>query len=252
MLPIILFYIIVFLFGIIIGSFLNVCIYRLPLKEDIIVKPSHCMQCGAKLKWYDLLPLVSWMVLGGKCRSCKTSISVQYPLIEALNGVLYVLIFAVNGWNAESLLYCFLVSALIVLSVIDFRTYEIPFGINLFILALGLIHLALDYKNWSLYVIGFFAVSVFLEIIIWISEGKAIGGGDMKLMAAAGLLLGWKLIVLSFVLGCIYGSVIHSLRMRTSKESHVLAMGPYLSMGIMTAALFGNAWIDWYIIFLRI
>ena len=83
-------YITIFIFGIVIGSFLNVCIYRLPLHESIITAPSHCMTCGRKLKWYDMVPVFSWIVLGGKCRNCKSKISAQYPLIEALNGIIYV------------------------------------------------------------------------------------------------------------------------------------------------------------------
>ena len=158
-------YAVAFLYGIVIGSFLNVCILRIPLRESIAKKRSHCMNCGYQLAWYDLIPLFSYLFLRGKCRKCGSHISLQYPLVEALNGVLYVLIFLVNGWSIDSVIYCLLASALIVLSVIDFRTYEIPFGINLFILALGLIHLIFHLGDWVAYVIGLFAVSTFLEII---------------------------------------------------------------------------------------
>lgn len=237
----------IFLYGIVIGSFLNVCIYRLPNKENIAKERSHCMQCGYQLKWYDLIPILSFLCLGGKCRKCKKTISVQYPLIEVVNGILYIAVFFVNGMNIESLLYCFLTSALIVLSIIDLRTYEIPFGINLWILALGLIRLILNYKNWASYIIGFFAVSTLLYIIILLTKGRAIGGGDMKLMAAAGLLLGWKLIIVAFVLGCILGAVIHTIRIKVSKESHMLALGPYLSAGIWIAALWGDLFLKWYL-----
>ncbi|HKM04415.1 MAG TPA: prepilin peptidase [Lachnospiraceae bacterium] len=247
MTPEIIFYIIIFLYGIVIGSFLNVCIYRIPLKENIAKTRSHCMKCGYQLRWYDLVPLFSYLCLRGRCQKCKEPISVQYPLVEALNGVLYVIIFIVSGFTYESVIYCLLTSALIVLSVIDFRIYEIPFGINLFILALGLIRLGLDYKNWSNYVVGFFAVSVLLYIIIIITKGKAMGGGDMKLMAACGIILGWKLIILAFVLGCILGSIIHLIRMKVSKEDRVLAMGPYLSAGVFIAALWGEPMIQWYL-----
>lgn len=243
----ILVYVFIFLFGIVIGSFLNVCIYRIPKKENIAVVRSHCMTCGYQLKWYDLIPIFSYIFLGGKCRKCKTKLSVQYPLIEALNGILYVLICIVNGLNVESLLYCLMFSAIITLSVIDFRTYEIPLGINLFILALGLIRVAVDYKNYLSYLIGFFAVSVFLYVLFLITRGRGIGGGDIKLMAVSGLLLGWKLNILAFVLGCIIGSVIHLIRMKVSKADHVLAMGPYLAVGIMIAALWGNDMINWYL-----
>lgn len=249
MLPIItvLMYIIIFMFGIVIGSFLNVCIYRIPLKEDIVKVRSHCMSCGYKLEWYDLVPLLSFLFLRGKCRKCGAKLSVQYPLIEALNGILYVMIVYIHGVNIDSLLYCLLGSALIVLSVIDFRTYEIPFGINLFILALGLIRLALDYHNFLSYLVGSLAVSVVLTILYYASGGRAIGGGDVKLMAACGLFLGWKLIILAFALGCVLGAVIHVIRMKVSGEDHVLAMGPYLSAGVMIAALWGNQMLAWYL-----
>lgn len=239
-------YVVIFLFGIVIGSFLNVCILRIPLKESIAKDRSHCMSCGYQLAWFDLIPLFSYIFLGGRCRKCKTHISLQYPLVEGLNGVLYVLIFLVNGWSIDSVIYCLLTSALIVLSVIDFRTYEIPFGINLFILALGLIHLGFHLGDWVTYVIGLFAVSTFLEIIFRVSGGRAIGYGDVRLMRAAGLLIGWKLSILALILGCILGSVIHIIRMKVSGEGHVLAMGPYLAMGIFISVLWGEPFINWY------
>jgi leader peptidase (prepilin peptidase)/N-methyltransferase len=174
-------------------------------------------------------------------------LSVQYPLVEAVNGILYVVIVLVNGWVWESLILCLLASALLVLSIIDFKTYEIPLGINIYILTLGLITTLVDATNFLDHVIGFFAVSVFLYVLIWISKGKAIGGGDMKLMAAAGLLLGWKLIILAFLLGCIFGAVIHVIRMKVTKVDHVLAMGPYLAAGIVVASLWGEQMIRWYL-----
>ena len=240
-------YLIIFLYGIVIGSFINVCIYRIPLKEDIVKERSHCMSCGHVLQWYELIPLVSYLVQKGKCRNCGTKLSVQYPLIEGTNGVLYVLIAVINGFNVDSLLYCLLISALIALSVIDWRTYEIPIGINVFILALGLIMTVLHYEDWLNHVIGFFAVSIFIYIIILATKGRGMGGGDMKLMAVAGLMLGWKEIILSFILGCILGSVIHVARMKISKAEHVLAFGPYLSLGILITVLFGQPILNWYL-----
>lgn len=240
-------YVITFLYGIVIGSFLNVCIYRIPLGESIAKERSHCMSCGYQLRWYDLIPLFSWLMLKGRCRKCGASISPQYPIIEAANGILYLLIFAVNGWNLTSVLYCLMASALLALSVIDFRTFEIPFGFNVFLTVLGLIRLFLDRTNWVEYVIGFFAVSAILEILLLVSKGRAIGGGDVKLMASCGLLLGWKLIWVAFLLGCILGSVLHIIRMKVSGADKVLAMGPYLSAGVLIAALWGNTFLTWYI-----
>ena len=246
MIPTILLYIMIFLFGIVIGSFLNVCIYRIPKKENIVKIRSHCMECNYQLKWYDLVPLFSYLCLGGRCRKCKAKLSVQYPLVELLNGLLYVLVVAVNGLTIESLLYCLMFSALVTLSVIDFRTYEIPLGINLFILTLGLIRVALDYQNFLNYLIGFLSVSGFLYLLFLLTKGRGIGGGDIKLMAVSGLMIGWKCNLLALAFGCIIGSIIHVIRMKVSKEDHVLALGPYLSVGIMIAALWGYNLIEWY------
>ncbi len=240
-------FIVIFLYGIVIGSFLNVCIYRIPNKENIVTTRSHCMSCGHQLKWYELLPLISFVVQKGKCRECGTKLSVQYPLIEGLNGVLYVITFYINGLTIDSLLYCLLISALLALSVIDERTHEIPIGFNIFILCLGIIMTVLHYDDWLNHVIGFFAVSVFIEIIIIVTRGRGMGGGDMKLMATAGLMLGWKEIILAFILGCILGAVIHVLRMKIKGAERVLAFGPYLSLGILISVWFGAPLITWYL-----
>lgn len=245
-------YIIIFIFGITIGSFLNVCIYRIPLGESIVTAPSHCMTCGWKLKWYDMVPVFSWLVLGGKCRNCKSKISVQYPIIEGVNGILYVMICAVNGLEWSSVIYCFMASALLVLSIIDWRTYEIPFGINVFLFVLGVAMTILDRGNLAEHLIGMICVSGPLGILYLLTGGRAIGGGDIKLMFACGLILGWKLILLAFFLGCIIGSVVHIIRMSVKKAGRMLAMGPYLSAGILLAALWGNAWINWYLSLLRL
>lgn len=194
-----------------------------------------------------MVPVFSWLVLGGKCRNCKSKISVQYPIIEGVNGILYVMICAVNGLEWSSVIYCFMASALLVLSIIDWRTYEIPFGINVFLFVLGVAMTILDRGNLAEHLIGMICVSGLLGILYLLTGGRAIGGGDIKLMFACGLILGWKLILLAFFLGCIIGSVVHIIRMSVKKAGRMLAMGPYLSAGILLAALWGNAWINWYL-----
>lgn len=251
----ILLYIIIFLYGIVIGSFLNVLIYRLPKKENISTTRSHCMDCGHKLSWYDLVPLLSWLMLRGKCRYCKKKISVQYPLIESLNGFGYVLIFAVKGFSWLSILFCLAYSTFIVISVIDFRTFEIPQALNIFIFVLGVLRLLVYREGCMEYIAGFFAVSGFMLLLLIIGRliagVDAFGGGDIKLMAAAGLLIGVKEIILAFIIGCILGAVIHSVRMRVSakelSEERMLAFGPYLCGGLLIAMLFGSEMIDWYL-----
>lgn len=252
MFPVILLGIVIFIYGILIGSFLNVCIYRIPKKENIVTTRSHCMNCDYQLRWYDLIPLFSWISLGGKCRKCGTKISVQYPLIEALNGILYVAVFLCYGFSIETLLYCLLTSALIVLSVIDLRIYEIPVGINWFIAGIGLIRVLTDMSDWTEYVIGFFSVSAFLYLLYILTKGRGIGGGDIKLMAVSGLVLGWKCNVLGFICGCIVGVIIHIFLMIITKKDHVMAMGPYLSIGIFLSVLFGDKFIAWYLTLLGI
>lgn len=205
------------------------------------------MECGYQLVWFDLIPLFSWLFLGGRCRKCKARISVQYPLIEGLNGVLYVVVFLIYGVSVETLIYCLLISALIALSVIDYRTYEIPLGINIFVGCLGLVRIFTDITGWAEYAIGFFSVSVPLLLLYIATKGRGIGGGDVKLMAAAGLVLGWRRILLAFVLGCIIGSVVHLVRMRVAKAGRQLAMGPYLSAGILICALWGERILEWYL-----
>lgn len=237
----------IFMFGMVIGSFLNVCIYRIPEHEDLVRRRSRCRSCGALLKWYDMIPVVSYLLLRGRCRMCKGKFSVQYPLIEALNGFLYLIVMFACGIHAISLLYCFLASALLVLSVIDYKTYEIPAGINLFILVLGGIRSVLDYQHFQDYLLGFLVVSVPLTVLYYAAGGKAVGGGDVKLMAVSGLFLGWELIITAFILGCILGAAIHIVRMKISGAGRMLAMGPYLSIGIFIAALWGRRILSWYL-----
>ena len=235
------------LYGVVIGSFLNVLTLRLPLKESVTLKRSHCMTCGHTLSWYELFPLFSYIFLGGKCRHCKSKISIQYPLVEGLNGMLYVVVFLVHGISIETILYCLCASALIALSIIDWRTQEIPIGFNIFILLLGLVRLITDIGNWSQYVIGLFAVSGFLYLLFLITKGRGIGGGDIKLMAATGLLLGWQLNIIAFLLGCVLGSIIHLTLMAVKKANRVLAFGPYLSLGVYIAMIWGEQLVSWYL-----
>lgn len=239
-------YIFVFLLGSVIGSFLNVCILRIPAGESIVTGPSHCPKCGRRLKWYELFPIFSFLALRGRCKGCKARISAQYPLIEAVNGVLWLIAFQRFGPAPEALGAALLGSALLTLSVIDERTREIPPGITAFIGVLALAATALDFANWLPHIIGFFAVSVPMALIFFISRGRAIGGGDVKLMAVCGLYLGWAGALGAFFLGCLLGAVIHLCRMRFGKGEHVLAMGPYLSAGVFLVLLWGEGLWDAY------
>lgn len=249
---IIVLFVLLFLFGIVIGSFLNVLIYRIPLKEDIAVERSHCMHCGHVLSWYELIPLFSYIIQGGKCRSCKKHISIQYPLVEALNAILWMGVVCTNGLKVETILFCLCSSVLIVLAVIDERTKEIPLPLNITIFILGVARVCFDYSHWYEYIIGMLVVSGLFFLIVALSKGRAMGMGDVKLMFAAGLLLGWKHILLAMILGCALGSVIHLIRMRVQKKNSELAFGPYLAMGIYLTFIVGQPIINWYMGLFRV
>ena len=190
---------------------------------------------------------------------CKTI--KDYILLGTVNGAAYFMLFLKSGISngnvtidnvLVTILYCICTTLLLVLVVIDWNTYEIPPGINVCILLLGLIRIGFDYENWSLYVIGFFAVSGFLYLLYRISGGTWIGGGDVKLMAAAGLLLGWKLILVAFVVGCVFGSIIHLAIIAIKKGERMLAFGPYLSLGIFFSMIWGEQLASWYLSLLKI
>lgn len=243
-------YVIVLLYGIAIGSFLNVCIYRIPLGEEIVKTSSHCMTCGYQLRWYDNIPIISYLILGGKCRKCGTKLSVQYPLIEASNGLLYVLIFLVNGFNIISIVYCLLGSVLIVLGVIDERNKRIPRGLLVCIFILGIAITAIDYRNWSLHLIGLVAVSLVLALIHRLSCREAVTLGDVFLMAFCGMIIGWQLIIMAFFLGIALAAMVYFIRKQRIASNQVITLGPYLAIAVMITALWGYPFIGWYVQFL--
>ena len=249
-----------FILGTYIGSFLNVVIIRAPINVSFVTGRSHCMTCNKTLKWYHMIPVFSWLFLRGKCGYCKAKISFQYPLVELLNGIAWgSLSYYINvvcdgiidspiGFSFKCILYMIASSVLIVISGIDIKIFEIPYTTNIILTILGLIALFLDLQHWSLYIIGMCSVGGLLFLIQLVSSGRAMGGGDVFLMAAAGLLLGWKNIILAFVLGCIIGSVVHLTIMKIKKDAdNVLPFGPYLSAGIFVSMLFGDTIIQWYL-----
>lgn len=244
-------YVIVFLYGIIIGSFLNVCIYRIPKEESIVTVGSHCMSCHHKLRWYDLFPVFSWLFLRGKCRYCGAKISFQYPLVEMVDGILYVVVFAVNGWNVDSFLYCVMVSVLLVISVIDYRTMKIPVGAEIVLLAVGVLHLVLHLNNWLYYVIGFISVGLFLLLCALafraVTGKSGLGLGDVELMACAGLCIGWGHGLFAVVIGSVLGLIVEGTKIVVTGKKGKFPFGPYLSVGVLVAALCGDCLYNWYL-----
>lgn len=239
--------ILLFLLGLCVGSFCNVLIYRIPKGEEFVKTPSHCMNCGHELRWYELVPVVSWMVQGGKCRSCGGKLSWQYPVVEGINGLMWLVTGIVfrGDWLTVGL-YCILFSMLLVLSVIDWRTFTIPNGINLVIFLLGVVRLVTDLDNWLKYGVGMVSVSLVFLLLHILTGGNGLGMGDVKLVAGAGLLLGWQKMLLAVLVGSVSGALIHSVRMKGGAGNR-LAFGPYLAAGIWLSALVGQPLIDAYL-----
>ena len=240
-------FLMILLLGLCVGSFCNVLIYRVPKGEEFVKTPSHCMTCGHGLKWYELIPVVSWMMQGGKCRACGVKLSAQYPLVEAVNGLMWLATAVMfrGDWITVGL-YCVLFSMLLVLTVIDWRTFTIPNGINLVIFLLGLVRLLTDPGSWKLYVIGMISVSAVFLLLHILTGGNGLGMGDVKLVAAAGLLLGWPKMLLAVMVGSLSGVVLHSMRMKKGAPNK-LAFGPYLAAGIWLSVLVGEQLIRAYL-----
>ena len=205
------------------------------------------MTCGHALKWYELIPVFSWLAQGGKCRACGVKLSAQYPVVEAVNGLMWLLtgILFRGDWLQVGL-FCGLFSLLMVASVIDWREFIIPNGINLAIFLLGVMRLVTDLHNWQFYLIGMVAVSLIFLLLHILTGGNGLGMGDVKLVAAAGLLLGWPRMILAVLVGSLSGALIHSVRMKHG-AGRKLAFGPYLAAGIWFSALFGESLISAYL-----
>lgn len=250
--------VVIFVLGLIIGSFLNVCIFRLPKQVSIAASRSACPACGTPLKPWDLIPMLSYVFLGGKCRYCKAKISVQYPLVETLTGALYLLLYLRFGLVWPLPVYLALVSLLIVISAIDISHMEIPDGLIVAGLIVGGVQLIASiftphFGAWHSYVIGFFAGGLPLLLIALVCtyalKKDAMGGGDIKLMAFCGLIISWKLVItaylISVVAGAVFGLVLMALNKR--KSSDAIPFGPFLSLGVILSVFFGDALIGWYL-----
>lgn len=250
-------YLFVFLFGVCVGSFLNVCIYRLPIGESLTKQNSHCMTCGTPIRKRDLIPVISWCMLRGKCHSCGARISPRYTVVELLNGIIYLIVYfrfdidiPISGLHAAFV--CLMMSALIVVFFMDWDTQLINTYVVIFIALLAIpdhIFCQLETKlSLMSHIIGFFIASVPLLIITLVSHEKAMGMGDVYLMAAGGLFVGAKGALIALLIALVIGSICGIILKHRNGES-VFAFGPYLSIGIAVAALYSQQIADWYINF---
>ena len=240
------------LLGAVLGSFLNVCIHRLPLRESVLWPGSHCPQCAKAIAWYDNFPILSYLWLRGRCRACRGRISWRYPLVEALNAAGYGLIIWRFGFSASALMYLLLWSSLIVISFIDLDHMIIPDRITLPGIGLGLVAGTLLLPRWWDSVVGLLVGGGILYFMAWISPylfGKeGMGGGDIKLLAMIGAFLGWKPAILTIFFGGLLGAVVGVTLMgvRVITREAYLPFGPFLSLGAVVVILYGQEILTWY------
>lgn len=245
---------IVFLFGLIIGSFLNVCIYRLPQSKSIVFPGSMCTQCGTKIPFYDNIPVISYLILGGKCRFCKTGISPRYPIVELITGLMAAGLFLKFGVSPEMPIYFIFIASLLVVTFIDIDYQIIPDiisipGILIFFAASFL----LSDITYIDSILGILAGGGTLYAIAWgyaaIKKKEGMGGGDIKLLAMIGAAIGWKGVVFTIFVSSTVGSVIGVIVMALTEKNMKLTIpfGPFLSMGAMAYIFFGPALIHWYL-----
>lgn len=248
------FYILAFIFGAVVGSFLNVCIYRLPKNVSIVFPPSHCPVCDYKIRWYDNIPILSYLFLRGKCRSCGSPISAQYPVVEGLNGLLTMFLFMRFGLSfAFAVLFLFC-CAMVVITFIDLEHQIIPDVISLPGIVIGFIFsFFIPQLGWlnSLLGILFGGGSLYLVAYLYhkFTGKEGMGGGDIKLLAMMGAFFGWKAIPFIIFVSSLVGSIIGVTVMLAQKKDSKLAIpfGPFLAMGAVLYIFYGRQLIQWYL-----
>lgn len=256
--------ILAFIFGSIVGSFLNVCIHRMPLGESIVWPHSHCPKCKKKIPAYDNIPFLSYIILKGRCRFCKEKISIRYPLVELLTAIMFVLVFSRYRLSYDFFVYIIFICALLIATFVDIQHRIIPDEISIGGIILGFIlnsikgfqlkPIAYDLKpmlaslsgiivgGGIIYLIGFLFDAVYFKILKRPpiqGETSSMGGGDVKLLAMMGAFLGWQKAIIIFFLAPFFGAVIGIINL-VIKKDHTIPYGPFLSL----AAILSLFWAD--------
>jgi leader peptidase (prepilin peptidase)/N-methyltransferase len=243
------------MFGLVIGSFLNVLIYRIPLKKQFVKGRSACPGCGALIKWYQNLPVISYLVLRGKCAACKAQISFRYPLVELLNALAYIYFCYRFGWTTDLAVFAFLASVLIVIFFIDLDHQIIPDVITLPGIILGL---AVSFLPGGLGILpSFIGVLVgggalYLVAILgdWLFKKESMGGGDIKMAAMLGAFLGWQKVLFVFMASAVIGLIVSIGLLVVSaklRETRQVPFGPFIAIAAMLAVVWGDQIIAFYV-----
>jgi len=237
----------IFVFGMAIGSFANVCIYRLPKKESVVFPVSHCTACSTPVRPFDNIPVISYLILGGKCRDCKEGISVIYPIIEAITALLLLAGFIKFGLTFDFLVYAVVAPALVIITAIDIEHQIIPDVITLPGIILGLAA--------GSYTIGYidsfwgFLLGGGLFYLLAVLSNGGMGGGDIKYIASAGALVGWQQVLLIIFIGAFLGSLVGLFQIAMQKKSRksLIPFGPFLAAATLITLFYGNLLIKLYI-----
>ena len=243
----------IFIFGLCIGSFLNVCIYRLPASKSIVHPRSICSNCGTLIAAYDNIPVLSYLWLKGRCRHCQIKISIRYPIVELLGGLLALGTFLKFGLTLEALIYYLFCAALLIVTFIDIDHRIIPNVITLpgipICFAASFALPTITYKEALL---GILIGGGSLFLVAWIysliTKKEGMGGGDIKLLAMMGAIVGWQGVLFTIFVASLVGTLAGLAVMLQSRKGMKLAVpfGPFLSIGSITYAFFGTPLIDWY------
>lgn len=238
-----------FLVGTVVGSFLNVCIHRIPRQESIVSPGSRCPHCGTPVRFFDNVPILSFLILRGRCRQCGAGISRRYPFVEFLNGALYVLLLMKFGFIPAVLLYAAFASALLAITFIDLDHQIIPDAMTLPGMGVGLaasaFFLPVGFRDALL---GLLLGGGLFYLVALVSRG-GMGGGDIKMIAMIGAFLGWKDVLLVILTASFFGSIVGIALMvlRGKDRKFPVPFGPFLALGGLMALFFDREIIGWYI-----
>ena len=245
------------LFGLVIGSFLNVCIYRIPREESIAFPASHCTTCGHPLSTLDLIPVFSYIFLHGKCRYCKSQISPRYMLVEVFHSLLYMIVVSYFGYSLETLIFCFLSSIMLILTMIDFEHMILPTKIIIFGAIIGVIFRIIQsilYKDYTILTNSILAAGIGYALfytIFYVSKAllkkEGMGFGDIRYIAMIGIFLSPKLLIVTILLSAVIGSIYGIVQLYIVKTSKEYPYGPFISMATFISMLFGDEIINWYL-----
>jgi leader peptidase (prepilin peptidase)/N-methyltransferase len=248
------YYVFAFLLGAAVGSFLNVCIYRLPRGTSIVFPPSACPACGSRIAPCDNIPILGWLLLGGRCRSCKGRISWQYPAVELLNGLLTLFLFIKFQLSPTFFVLFLFCSALVAVTFIDIEHQIIPDSISLPGIVVGFaVSFFLPWLGWKNSLIGIVAGGGSLLLVAYgyhlLTRKEGMGGGDIKLLAMMGAFLGWKAVPFIIFSSSVVGSVVGVALMAARKKGSQLPIpfGPFLAFGAVLYIFFGRELIGWYL-----